>query len=399
MHHPLLRAFVRLTLLSALAAPAASDEQDPFVDSPPPPEAVCPAIADDYTLCRADPMSGNCGDFVAAAHALGRLYLFNVQRQPEREGVLKTTVWWQCGSATLAELKALLLRIDSDAARAVLAESPYRSIPAPSAGATPSAAAPGREARGAVDCSATLSPTERDACEQRALAAARTRHQSEVARCQATLPSFLREQFATAEAAWQTDQSNECEPGDGATRCLLESTQQRNRDLAHECGFGGSGEAGEPMPKGPRTGMLPARWKPPEGAVQEVPFSFESLGRDTVRGRMHTTLGSGGERFEGDYLRIQQSTKGDLVTAMSVGWSGPEWQLWKHDADGDWTQEGVSVGEFAHFYTGKVLATLRGDRGHAMRCQLTLKDPEGGLLDGGTGRCQVTDGGSLTLDF
>jgi hypothetical protein len=57
------------------------------------------------------------------------------------------------------------------------------------------------------------------------------------------------------------------------------------------------------------------------------------------------------------------------------------------------------VGEFAAFYTGKVVATLSGGRGHSMRCQLSLNDPEGGLLGGGSGRCQVSDGGSLSLEF
>jgi hypothetical protein len=84
---------------------------------------------------------------------------------------------------------------------------------------------------------------------------------------------------------------------------------------------------------------------------------------------------------------------------MSIGWSGPEWQLWKHDPDGGWTEEGVSVGEFARFYTGKLVATLQGNRGHTMRCQITLKEPEAGLLAGGSGRCQMTDGGGVKLEF
>jgi hypothetical protein len=257
-----------------------------------------------------------------------------------------------------------------------------------------------------IDCSAELADDELSACEQRALADAERRYRSQEAACEAALPPFLRDQLAESEAAWQQNREIECPPGDGAARCLASALRERTNSIARtypECALG-SGvpddlEREGPLPGGPRSGMLPARWTPPRGESQAVPFSFESQGRDTGQGTMHTTLGAGGERFEGDYLRIQKSTKGELVTAMSISWSGPEWELWKHNADGSWTEEGVSVGEFARFYTGKLIATLQGDRGHSMRCQLSLKDAEGGLLAGGKGHCQVTDGGTIDLEF
>lgn len=397
-----IKSAIRSGLLTLLVLPGTVLAADPDVESPPPPGAVCPAIAEDYALCRSDLMSGNCADFVAAAQALSRLYRFNVEREPERAEEMKTTIWWQCGSASFSDLKALLERIDSPEARAVLAEAPYPSLPSRRVVER----SEGPATSPAPDCSSIQAPAEQSACEKRALAEAEKRYRSEVERCEAQLPPPLRDQLVASEAAWRRDRGLACSPDESRTGCLAEETRRRIESIAQqypECRAGAATVAPDvregSLESGPRSGVLPAYWTPPQGSRQPVPFSFESQGDDTAQGTMHTTLGQGGERFEGSYLRIQESTKGELVTAMSVAWSGPEWQLWKHDADGDWTQEGVSVGEFARFYDGKVTATLRGDRGHAMRCQFVLKDPEAGLLQGGTGRCQVTDGGALSLAF
>ncbi|MDX1385626.1 MAG: hypothetical protein R3190_18380, partial [Thermoanaerobaculia bacterium] len=81
------------------------------------------------------------------------------------------------------------------------------------------------------------------------------------------------------------------------------------------------------------------------------------------------------------------------------GWSSPEWETWTHDSEGHWTPTGVSFGEFARFYTGKVVATLSSRDGISMRCQITLREPQSGLLGGGSGACQISDGGKLSLEF
>ena len=64
-----------------------------------------------------------------------------------------------------------------------------------------------------------------------------------------------------------------------------------------------------------------------------------------------------------------------------------------------WVAEAKSYGDFAHFYTGKVVATLKGSEGHAMRCRLSLPRPAEGLLGGGEGTCQTTDGSRIDLEF
>jgi len=73
--------------------------------------------------------------------------------------------------------------------------------------------------------------------------------------------------------------------------------------------------------------------------------------------------------------------------------------MWEHGPDGGWIATGTSYGDFAHFYTGRVVATLTGSEQHSMRCQFTLKAPETGLLAGGAGECQISDRGRVQLQF
>jgi hypothetical protein len=152
-----------------------------------------------------------------------------------------------------------------------------------------------------------------------------------------------------------------------------------------------------PYAKTEARGMLPARWIDPASGSQPVPFSFEQ--ESDTAGVMFTTLGNGGEHFRGRYVRVEKSTQGRFVTEIYDGWSAPEWEVWQHEPDGDWTETASSTGDFAHFYSGRVVASLRGSEGHSMRCRFSLDHPEGGLLAGGEGDCQISDGGQVSLDF
>jgi hypothetical protein len=143
--------------------------------------------------------------------------------------------------------------------------------------------------------------------------------------------------------------------------------------------------------------MLPARWTAPDGHSEEVPFSFEA--QSANGGLLITTLGRGGEHFRGSYTLVQKSTQGHLVTEVYNGWSAPEWDVWKNDGDGHWTAEATSYGDFAHFYTGKVVAYMPGSKGHAMRCRFTLSEPSRGFLAGGSGECQTSDKSTVELRF
>jgi len=111
---------------------------------------------------------------------------------------------------------------------------------------------------------------------------------------------------------------------------------------------------------------------------------------------MHATLGKGGERFDGKYVRVESAPKA-VVTTVYSDWSAQTWEVYAWDpvAEG----EVFDYDLFVKRYSGKVLATLFGDRGDAMRCRFTLQDPERGLLQGGVGECQVSDGGKIDIEF
>jgi hypothetical protein len=50
-------------------------------------------------------------------------------------------------------------------------------------------------------------------------------------------------------------------------------------------------------------------------------------------------------------------------------------------------------------WSSKVSATLAGDRGRSMSCRLRLRSPQAGLGGGGDGRCLLSDGGRIDLQF
>lgn len=385
------------TAVALVVAVNAAAERQPSVDTPPPLDAICPAIEEDYDLCSADPWSGNCDDFISAAAALGRLYLFNVEREPEKADHFKSTIWWGCGSEHFSELKALLVRIDSAKARAVLQSQPYQAVAVPRP--TEPAASTATSAAPEAGCDTLESWSQQSACETREWEAARVAHQKLFDACKTALAEPLRSQLVSQEKGWKASLVAECEPSDA--RCLARANRQRDTGIKRD--FPQCGEAPEPpsvassATGSAKTGMLPARWTPRDGKTVAVPFSYEA--RSEEAGTLFTTLGKGGRRFQGKYVRVEKSTKGHLITAIYDGWAGPEWEAWQHDADGRWTATGVSLGDFTHFYTDRVVAVLSSSDGGSMRCQITLQQPRVGFLGGGSGSCQITDGGRLTLEF
>lgn len=147
----------------------------------------------------------------------------------------------------------------------------------------------------------------------------------------------------------------------------------------------------------PERGMMEARWTAPDGHSEMVPFSYEVLGE--THGGLFTTLGKGGEHYTGPWVQVEASTRGAVVTEVWNGMSGPEWTAWQDGPDGSWHAVGISLGDFAELYTGKVVASMDGNEGHRMRCRLQLEDPAQGLVGGGTGRCQTTAGDRIDLAF
>lgn len=158
----------------------------------------------------------------------------------------------------------------------------------------------------------------------------------------------------------------------------------------------------------PQTGIISATWTPPGKPPEPVVISWES--EDTITGPMYVTLGKGGERFTGNYLRITSGTK--LRSAEPIlgpwnairesgGWAQETNPYWWSPPDG-WPIGGWDGGFFPEFvrqYSGKVVATLFGNRGDKMRCSFDLFKPQEGLIGGGTGECQASNGAKLTARF
>ena len=64
-----------------------------------------------------------------------------------------------------------------------------------------------------------------------------------------------------------------------------------------------------------------------------------------------------------------------------------------------WTNA-VEIGSFREEYANRIVATLFGDKGNAMRCGFKLFDPEKGFPGGGTGGCQISYGnGTIAVQF
>lgn len=159
----------------------------------------------------------------------------------------------------------------------------------------------------------------------------------------------------------------------------------------------------------PETGVIAGRWTPPGKAPQPVVISWES--RDAITGSMFLTLGKGGERFTGDFLRVTSGTDLGGLEPILGPWNAiRESGGWAQEADPWWWGppgagplgigwDGAYFPEFVRQYSGKVVATLSGNRGHKMRCRFTLAQPREGLMGGGTGECESSTGGRVSARF
>ena len=159
----------------------------------------------------------------------------------------------------------------------------------------------------------------------------------------------------------------------------------------------------------PQTGVIAGQWTPPGKAPEPVPISWESEG-DT-QGRMFITLGRGGERFHGTYVRVTSGTKLETVQPILADW-GPLWEgydgglgvdpWWWGPADGmpmGGYMNAAYYPVFVRQYSGKVVATLFGNQGHSMRCRFTLVRPQEGLMGGGVGACESSTGSKIAARF
>ena len=144
------------------------------------------------------------------------------------------------------------------------------------------------------------------------------------------------------------------------------------------------------------TGPISGQLVLPGQAAQRVTLTYVT-DRFDEGGQITGTMPSG-ESFSGRFVQVTSTSTMDSVGPMWSSWSSPMWNDWGPFGE-TWIGGPVDVTTFRTNYSGKVVATLFGDRGTVMRCRFRLVNPSGGMQDGGTGECQLSTGGKLDALF
>ena len=145
------------------------------------------------------------------------------------------------------------------------------------------------------------------------------------------------------------------------------------------------------------SGTIKGRLTAPGAAATAITMQYRSE-RFSQNGILTATLPDG-ESFSGRYLQVSSDMDAETLDpywgGWGVGWGG--WGPWSDDY-GPWIA-GEDVPTFVRNYSGKVIATLLGDRGDRMRCRFRLAQPEQGMSSGGVGECEVSGGKKITAEF
>ena len=140
------------------------------------------------------------------------------------------------------------------------------------------------------------------------------------------------------------------------------------------------------------TGTIDGRVAGPDKPAAAVAFTYTSSW-ERHGGALSTTLPSG-EGFSGQYVQITSTSTVD--TSDPFFWN-PDWADWNPFST-PWF-DGSDGSTVVKKYSGKVVATLFGDKGDVMRCRFRLHDPERGMPGGGVGQCQVSNGSHIDAHF
>ncbi len=142
------------------------------------------------------------------------------------------------------------------------------------------------------------------------------------------------------------------------------------------------------------TGSIGGRLSASGQAPVGVTFSFQS-DRFGDGGMLSVTLPDG-EYFSGRYVQVTSTSTADVIRPITIFW-GPRWHHWGPFGD-PWFDE-ADYTSFVTNYSGRVVATLFGNKGNTMRCRFQLTDPQAGLSRGGVGECNVSNGGTIDAQF
>jgi hypothetical protein len=138
------------------------------------------------------------------------------------------------------------------------------------------------------------------------------------------------------------------------------------------------------------TGTAVGELKEPAGKEEAVTLTWKSDAVAPDRGKISGVLPNG-THYAGRYFEVVHTASTDTYAPAWEGWS-PYWSEWR----APWYPEPLEAYDwpaFVRIYTGKVIANLTSDD-HAtrLRCRFNINDPRAGLVHGGTGDCQLSNG-------
>jgi len=127
-----------------------------------------------------------------------------------------------------------------------------------------------------------------------------------------------------------------------------------------------------------------------KGAKEVVTLVWKSDASEPLRGTISGTLPDG-SRYSGRYFEVVRTADADIYAPAWEGWPR-YWSGWIVPGyagpvrDLDWAG-------FVNIYTGRVIANLKSaDPKQQMRCRFSIDRPREGLLGGGVGDCQLSNG-------
>jgi hypothetical protein len=141
------------------------------------------------------------------------------------------------------------------------------------------------------------------------------------------------------------------------------------------------------------TGTAVGRLEEPGGKSQPATFVWKSDAAAPDRGTISGTLPDG-SHYSGRYFEVLETAPADVYAPAWEGWS-PYWSGWRMG----WYRGPIDELDWRGFvtiYTGRVIANLTSDD-HAtrLRCRFQLDDARAGLVHGGQGDCQLSNGGII----
>jgi hypothetical protein len=141
------------------------------------------------------------------------------------------------------------------------------------------------------------------------------------------------------------------------------------------------------------TGTAVGKLDEPTGKKEAVTLLWKSDATNPDRGQISGTLPDG-THYSGKYFEVIKTAEADVYRPAWEGWT-PYWSGWAYRGyigparELDWPT-------FVEIYTGRVIANMTSDDHQTrLRCRFSIDDPRAGLVGGGSGECQLSNGEAI----